>query len=98
MGNAVSDNRPISWKNRDDDGSPPHFANYITVSGGKYGFLAIGYGSPFDLKMGINDAGLSLQNSFCENMSGSTSYGDFKLFALSQANSVAEIRQAIIED
>ncbi len=98
MGNATLDGRPISWKNRDDNGSPAHFAKYITVSGGKYGILAIGYGDPFDIKMGVNDAGLSLQNSLCENMSGTENYADFKLFALSQAGSIVEIRQAIIED
>ncbi len=98
MGNATLDGRPISWKNRDDAGSPAHFVKYITANGEKYGILAMGYGNPFDIKMGVNDAGLSLQNSLCENMSGTANYADFKLFALSQAGSVAEIRQAIIED
>ncbi len=84
-GNAVADGGPISWKNRDDQR-------------GTYGILTIGYGSPFDPRMGVNDAGLSLQNAFCENMSGVDEYADFKLFALSQVGSNAELRQAIIED
>jgi hypothetical protein len=98
MGNATTDGRPISWKNRDEDGSPVHFMKYFTVSNGKYGVLGMGYGDPFNLKMGVNDPGLSLQNSYCDNINGGYDYVDFKLFALTQTSSVSEIRQAIIED
>ena len=98
MGNATIDGRPISWKNRDEFSGPVHFINYVTVSGGKYGVLGMGYGYPFDIKMGVNEAGLSLQNSLCENMTGTDDYGDFKLYALTQTGSIAELRQAIIED
>jgi hypothetical protein len=98
MGNASTDGRPISWKNRDEDSGPVHFIQYVTVSGGKYGILGMGYGTPLDVKMGVNDAGLSLQNSLCENIGGSDSYTSFKLYALSQTSSIAELRQAIIED
>jgi len=98
MGNATTDGRPISWKDRDEDSGPVHFINYVIISGGKYGILGMGYDYPFDIKMGVNEAGLSLQNSLCENMTGSESYRDFKLYALSQTGSIAELRQAIIED
>ena len=98
MGNATTDGRPISWKNRDEYSGPVHFINYVTVSGGTYGILGMGYDYPFDVKMGVNDAGLSLQNSLCDNMTGTESYQDFKMFALTQMGSIAELRQAIIED
>jgi hypothetical protein len=100
MGNATIDGRPISWKNRDGGGDPVHFIKYIIMSGGKYGVLGMGFGNPFSLKMGVNDAGLSLQNSDCWNVNpnGDDDNTDFKLFALTQTGSIAEIRQAIIED
>ena len=66
MGNATVDGRPVSWKNRDRDGGLVHFVKYLTVSGGEFAILAMGHGS-FDMKMGVNDAGLSLQNSLCDN-------------------------------
>ncbi len=58
MGNATSDGRPFSWKNR--EGSGTHFVWYVT-SGGRYNYLAVG--NYEGLKMGVNQAGLSLQNA-----------------------------------
>lgn len=102
MGNATADGRPISWKDRDNGSDPVHFVRYGTYSGGKYGILGMGFGSgttldAFDLKMGVNDAGLSLQNSVCENMDGVYDYDDFKQYLLSQRSSVADVRAAVSE-
>jgi hypothetical protein len=97
MGNATTDGRPFSWKNR--DGSGRHFLWYET-SDGVYNYLAMGTAQ--GLKMGVNEAGLSLQNSLCNNIeSPGYVYENntaFKAYALSETGSVEEIRQAIIED
>jgi len=97
MGNATTDSRPFSWKNR--DGSGRHFIWFENTSG-TYDFLAMGTSD--GLKMGLNEAGLSLQNSLCEDMASSGYTYDnntaFKLYALSEFGSVEEARQAIIED
>ena len=60
MGNATTDGRPFSWKNR--DGSGRHFI-WQVISGGTYNYIAMG--TDAGLKMGVNEAGLSLQNSLC---------------------------------
>ena len=56
MGNATSDGRPFSWKNRDGYGR--HYLWYVT-SGGTYNYLAMGIDD--GLRMGVNEAGFSLQ-------------------------------------
>lgn len=97
MGNATTDGRPFSWKNR--DGSGRHFIWY-EISGGTFNYIAVGTDEV--LKMGLNEAGLSLQNSLCEDIPsiGYTYENNtaFKTYILSEVGSVQEARQAIIED
>ena len=97
MGNATTDGRPFSWKNR--DGSGRHYIWYVT-SGGTYNYIAMG--NHQGLKMGVNEAGLSLQNSLITDIpSPGYTYENntsFKAYCLSEGGNVAEIRQAIIED
>ena len=50
MGNATTDGRPFSWKNR--DGSGRHFVWYQS-SDGTYDYLAMG--NDEGLKMGVNE-------------------------------------------
>ena len=97
MGNATTDGRPFSWKNR--DGSGRHFVWHVT-SHGTYNYLAMG--TDAGLKMGVNEVGLSLQNSLIQDISSPDyTYENntaFKAYCLSESGSVAEVRQAIIED
>jgi hypothetical protein len=99
MGNATSDGRPVSWKNR--DGSGKHFIWYVETPSGQYNYLAMGKGSK-EVKMGVNEVGLSMQNSLCTGMdTGGYQYANntaFKKYVLTKTASVAQVRQAIIQD
>ena len=97
MGNAATNGRPFSWKNR--DGSGRHFIWY-EVSGGTYNYIAMG--NDEGLKMGMNEAGLSLQNSLCTDIPSIGYVHEnntaFKIYSLSEFRSVQVARRAIIED
>lgn len=98
MGNATADGRPFSWKNR--DGSGRHFVWYVNPSGTDHGYLAMGNSE--GLKMGVNDAGVSLQNASCSNVPSSgyvyANNTALKAHMLSKTGSVSEVRQHIIDD
>lgn len=97
MGVGSADGRPISWKNRDGSGN---HGIWFVRTGGPYNYIAMG--PHRRLKMGVNDAGLSMQNSLVTDL-GSVGYEYshntmFKDWVLTHCASVADVRRAVIED
>jgi hypothetical protein len=96
-GKATVDGRPLLWKNRDTD-DVHNEAVYIT--GGGYPALAIvSAGSTTSTWMGINSAGLAIENSLSSDLEGPSSgeNGSFMKLALQTCATVAEFEQLLLQ-
>lgn len=103
MGNGSADARPIVWKNRDGGqptGSKRHYLSYQT--GHSYRYLGV-HPADADPRMGVNEQGLAFGNCTASAFTSSPSYDyantqALKQFILGETASVAEARQAIIDN
>jgi hypothetical protein len=96
-GKATVDGRPLLWKNRDTD-DVHNEAVYIT--GGVYPVVGIvNAGSTTSTWMGINSAGLAIENSLSSDLDGPSSgeNGSFMKLVLQTCASVAEFEQLLLE-
>lgn len=94
-GNATIDGRPLLWKNRDTD-----IVNneVVYISGGSYDVVGVvNAGSTSSIWMGINSAGLAIENSYSPDLEGTESgeNGSFMKYALQYCATVAEFEQLL---
>jgi hypothetical protein len=99
-GKATADGRPILWKNRDINNTKNEVA-YITT--GKYAVTAqVNSGARKSIWMGVNSAGLCIENSMCKDLIGKKEIkgpgnGEFMLQALQNCATVDEVGK-LLED
>ena len=96
-GRATPDGRPLLWKNRDI--STIH-NEVVRIEGGRYSLLAVvNAGSRTSVWMGVNEAGLCIENSVTKDLAakGSTGPGNggFMLLVLQKCATVAEVKQLL---
>lgn len=98
-GKATPDGRPVLWKNRDTS-SRPNAVSLLT--GGQYDVLAVvSPGSISSIWMGVNSAGLCIENSLSKDLgfpesSKGLGNGSFMFKALQTCATVAEVK-ALLE-
>jgi len=96
-GRATIDGRPLLWKNRDADTADNEV---VYFSGGNYGVVGIvDAGSTSSIWMGINAAGLAIENSYSPDLEGTVSGGNgsFMKYALQYCATVAEFERLLSE-
>lgn len=99
-GKATGDGRPILWKNRDINNTKNEVA-YITDA--KYAVTAqVNAGVRKSIWMGVNSAGLCIENSLCKDLTGPEGIkgpgnGEFMLKALQNCATVDEVGQLLEE-
>jgi hypothetical protein len=97
-GSATPDGRPLLWKNRDISTTRNEV---IRIDGGKYRLIAVvNCGSRSSIWMGVNDAGLCIENSLSRDLSfpeGVTGPGNggFMLTALQSCATVGEFQKLL---
>ncbi len=99
-GKATADGRPILWKNRDIS----HTKNEVAyITDGKYAVTAqVNAGSRGSIWMGVNSAGLCIENSMCKDLIGPKDIkgpgnGGFMLKALQNCATVDEVEKLLEE-
>jgi hypothetical protein len=99
-GKATADGRPLLWKNRDINNTKNEVA-YITS--GKYAVTAqVNAGARKSIWMGVNSAGLCIENSMCKDLVGPKEIkgpgnGEFMLKALQNCATVDEVGKYLEE-
>lgn len=97
-GSATADGRPILWKNRDTQNTRNEV---VLITAGTYKTLAVvNAGSRSSIWMGVNEAGLCIENSVSRDLSrpkgvSGPGNGGFMLLALKTCATVAEVRQLL---
>jgi hypothetical protein len=94
---ATVDGRPLLWKNRDADDIDNEA---VYIAGGTYPFVAIiSANSTTSTWMGINSAGLAIENSLSSDLEGTSSgqNGSFMKYALQYCATVAEFEQLLFD-
>ncbi|QDT52907.1 hypothetical protein Pan44_09200 [Caulifigura coniformis] len=95
-GRATADGRPILWKNRDINTTKNEVA---FITSGKYAVTAqVNAGGKRSIWMGVNSAGLCIENSMCKDLIGPKGIkgpgnGEFMLRALQNCATVDEVQQ-----
>ncbi len=99
-GKATADGRPLLWKNRDISNTKNEVA---FITDGKYAVTAqVNSGERKSIWMGVNSAGLCIENSLCRDLTGpedakGPGNGSFMLKALQNCATVAEV-EALLEE
>ncbi len=96
-GKATVDSRPLLWKNRDTEEVQNKVAFF---SGGKYDVIGVVTAdSTSSVWMGINSAGLAIENSVSSDLEGTSSAenGSFMKYALQNCATVGEFEQLLIQ-
>jgi hypothetical protein len=97
-GSATADGRPILWKNRDTKNTKNEV---VLITDGKHKTLAVvNAGSRSSIWMGVNEAGLCIENSVTRDLSGPSGVsgpgnGGFMLLALKTCATVEEVKQLL---
>jgi PKD repeat protein len=102
-GNASADARPIVWKNRDGGeptGDNRHYVSLVIDRTHRY--LGV-HPSDADPRMGLSAAGIGFGNATAHAFAGSPNYSyahtqQLKQFVLGETSSLAEVRQAFIDN
>lgn len=95
-GRATVDGRPLLWKNRDVSDEDNEV---VYLTGGTYDVVGvITAGNTFSIWMGINSAGLAIENSHSPDLEGTSSSenGTFMKYALQYCATVDEFEQLLI--
>lgn len=96
-GRATVDGRPLLWKNRDTEDVQNEVAFF---SEGKYDVIGVvAADSLSSIWMGINSAGLAIENSVSSDLEGTSSAenGSFMKYALQNCATVDEFEQLLIQ-
>ncbi|HVJ67390.1 MAG TPA: peptidase C45 [Caulifigura sp.] len=99
-GKATADGRPILWKNRDISTTKNEVAY---INDGKYAVMAqVNAGARKSIWMGVNSAGLCIENSLCKDLTGpegsrGPGNGEFMLKALQECATVDEVEKLLEE-
>jgi hypothetical protein len=97
-GRAAPDGRPLLWKNRDIN-TPRN--EVIRLDDGRYALVAVvNSGSRSSVWMGMNEAGLCIENSVCKDLrfpeeAKGLGNGGFMLQALRECATVADVKRLL---
>jgi len=96
-GRATTDGRPLLWKNRDISNTKNEVAY---INSGKYAVTAqVNGGARKSVWMGVNSAGLCIENSLCKDLVGPDSKGpgngEFMLQALQNCATVDDVEKLL---
>lgn len=98
-GRATPDGRPLLWKNRDI--STIH-NEVVRIEGGRYSVLAVvNAGSRSSIWMGVNEAGLCIENSVTKDLAAKGASGPgnggFMLLVLQKCATVGEVKELLAQ-
>lgn len=96
-GSATADGRPLLWKNRDTDDVQNKLA--FLTEGPLAATAIVTPGDPARVWMGVNEAGLAIENSASDDLEGApnTENGAFMKYALLHCVTVAEFETLLIQ-